>query len=49
MMRDEDNYISVGQWMLLLLVPAIPVIGWILVIVSAAYILYFLQVRLFTV
>jgi len=35
MMRDEDNYISVGQWMLLLLVPAIPVVGWILIIILA--------------
>lgn len=35
MMRDEDNYVSVGQWMLLLLIPSIPVIGWILIIVLA--------------
>jgi hypothetical protein len=35
MMRDEDNYVSVGQWMLLLLVPAIPVVGWILIIILA--------------
>lgn len=35
MMRDEDNYISIGQWMLLLLIPGIPVIGWILIIILA--------------
>lgn len=36
-MKDEsdDNYISVGNWMLLLLVPIIPAIGWVLVIVLA--------------
>lgn len=34
-MRDEDNYMSVGQWMLLLLITAIPVIGWILIIILA--------------
>jgi hypothetical protein len=32
--RDEDNYVSVGQWMLLL-VPAIPVVGWIVTIILA--------------
>jgi Na+-driven multidrug efflux pump len=36
-MRDDqdDNYVSVGQWMLLILLPSIPVFGWILVIVLA--------------
>jgi uncharacterized membrane protein len=36
-MRDDNdnNYISVGGWMLLLLVPLIPVVGWILMIVLA--------------
>ncbi|HTV41466.1 MAG TPA: hypothetical protein VMF08_12865 [Candidatus Sulfotelmatobacter sp.] len=36
-MRDDrdSNYISVGKWMLLILIPSIPVIGWILVIVLA--------------
>jgi uncharacterized membrane protein len=35
MKNDDDNYISVGGWMLLLLVPAIPLIGWILIIILA--------------
>lgn len=36
MRNDEDsNYISVGQWMLLVLIPGIPIIGWILVIILA--------------
>jgi Na+-driven multidrug efflux pump len=32
---NDDNYISTGKWMLLILVPSIPVIGWIMVIVLA--------------
>jgi hypothetical protein len=36
MKEDNDgDYISVGQWMLLLLVPAIPIIGWLLVLILA--------------
>lgn len=32
---NDDNYVSTGKWMLLMLVPGIPVIGWIMVIVLA--------------
>jgi Na+-driven multidrug efflux pump len=36
MSDDHDsNYISVKGWMMLLLVPLIPVVGWILVLVLA--------------
>ena len=36
-MNDEGdhNYISVGSWMFILLVAAIPVVGWIMVLVWA--------------
>jgi len=36
-MRDDNdnNYISTKRWMLLMLVPSIPIIGWILVLVLA--------------
>ena len=36
-MNDEGdhNYVSVGSWMFILLVAAIPIIGWIMVIVWA--------------
>lgn len=33
--RRDDNYISVGSWMLMMLVTAIPVIGWIMIFVWA--------------
>lgn len=32
---NDDNYVSTGKWMLLILVPGIPVIGWIMVIILA--------------
>jgi hypothetical protein len=36
MSRDSDNnYVSVGTWMLMMLVTALPVIGWIMIIVWA--------------
>jgi Na+-driven multidrug efflux pump len=36
MYNDEDkNYISVGSWMFILLVAALPFIGWIMVLVWA--------------
>jgi hypothetical protein len=35
MKNKDDNYISVGGWMLLMFVTAIPIIGLILVIVLA--------------
>lgn len=31
----DRNYISVGQWMALLLLTAIPVVGWVLIFVLA--------------
>jgi hypothetical protein len=34
-MKNDKNYISVGSWMLILLVAALPLIGWIMVIVWA--------------
>ena len=36
MSRDSDNnYISVGSWMWMMFVTAIPIIGWIMIIVWA--------------
>lgn len=32
---DDNNYISVGSWMWMMFVTAIPVIGWIMVLVWA--------------
>jgi heme/copper-type cytochrome/quinol oxidase subunit 2 len=36
-MRDDNdnNYVSMGGWMLMMLVTAIPVIGWIMIFVWA--------------
>ncbi|MDB6125202.1 MAG: hypothetical protein JWQ71_4195 [Pedosphaera sp.] len=33
----DSNYVSVGGWMLMMLVTAIPVIGWIMILVWAFY------------
>ena len=33
--EDDSNYISVGSWMFILLVAALPFIGWIMVLVWA--------------
>ena len=33
--EDDRNYVSVGSWMLMMLVTAIPLIGWIMIIVWA--------------
>src|SRR5712692_3610067 len=35
MEREDKNYVSVGFWMLAMLVTAIPVIGWIMIFVWA--------------
>jgi hypothetical protein len=33
--NHDSDHVSVGEWMLLMLVPAVPIIGWILVLVLA--------------
>jgi heme/copper-type cytochrome/quinol oxidase subunit 2 len=33
--KDDSNYVSVGSWMWMMFVTAIPVIGWIMILVWA--------------
>jgi DMSO reductase anchor subunit len=33
--ENDSNYVSVGSWMFILLIAALPLIGWIMVIVWA--------------
>jgi len=33
--NDDSNYVSVGSWMWMMFVTAIPVIGWIMILVWA--------------